>query len=162
MSKFRKKSNTSQEIPTSALPDIIFMLLFFFMVTTVMREAEVKVEQRLPRAEQIKKLEKKNLVSYVYVGKPRETGSFGSEPRIQVNDVFIPTTEIVQYVEEERSKLDEAEKNQLTMSLKVDKEAKMGIITDVQEEFKEANALKVMYSTPQEARTAGAATRANF
>lgn len=162
MGKFGKKSKTSQEIPTSALPDIIFMLLFFFMVTTVMREAEVKVEQRLPRAEQIKKLEKKTLVSYVYIGKPRETGAFGAEPRIQVNDVFIPTTEIVQFVEEQRSQLDEAEKNQLTMSLKVDKEAKMGLITDVQEEFKEANALKVMYSTPQETQAAQAARRANF
>lgn len=149
MSKFRKKSNTKQEIPTSALPDIIFMLLFFFMVTTVMRESTIKVEQRIPQAEQIKKLEKKNLVSYIYVGAPRETGAFGSEPRIQVNDVFVTTNDIVQFVEEERSKLDEVEKNQLTISLKVDKEAKMGLITDVQEELKEANALKIMYSAPQ-------------
>lgn len=162
MSKFKKKSKASQEIPTSALPDIIFMLLFFFMVTTVMREQEVKVEQKLPPAEQIKKLEKKNLVSYIYIGKPRETGAFGSEPRVQVNDVFIQPREIVQYVEEERSKLDEREKNQLTMSLKVDKEAKMGLITDVQEELKEANALKVMYSTPQETNIQRAGTQVNF
>ena len=162
MSKFRKKSNTSQEIPTSALPDIIFMLLFFFMVTTVMRESEVKVEQQLPRAEQIKKLEKKNLVSHIYIGKPREVSRFGAEPRIQVNDAFITTGEIVQFIEEERSKLDENEKNQLTMSLKVDSEAKMGLITDVQEEFKEANALKVMYATPKETRTAQAAARGDF
>lgn len=148
MSKFRKKSNTKQEIPTSALPDIIFMLLFFFMVTTVMREATIKVEQQLPKAEQIKKLERKKLVSYIYVGKPMEA-RFGSEPRIQVNDVFIGVGDIVQFIEEERSKLDEVEKNMLTMSLKVDSEAKMGLITDVQEEFKEANALRVMYSTPQ-------------
>ena len=150
MSKFRKKSNTKQEIPTSALPDIIFMLLFFFMVTTVMRENTVKVEQQLPRAEQIKKLEKVELVSYIYIGKPTETSVFGSEPRIQINDVFIDVKDVVQFVEEERSKLNEAEKNQLTISLKVDSEAKMGLITDVQEELKEANALKVMYSTPQE------------
>lgn len=149
MSKFKKKSNAKQEIPTSALPDIIFMLLFFFMVTTVMRESTIKVEQQLPRAEQIKKLEKKNLVSTVYIGKPMETRVYGSEPRIQVNDAFIDVKDIVQFVEEERSKLDEVEKNQLTMSLKIDSEAKMGLVTDVQEEFKEANALKVMYSTPQ-------------
>lgn len=152
MSKFGKKSNTKQEIPTSALPDIIFMLLFFFMVTTVMREASVKVEQQLPKAEQIKKLERKKLVSYVYIGRPMEQ-RFGSEPRIQVNDVFIGIGDIVQFIEEERSRLDEVEKSQLTMSLKVDSEAKMGLITDVQEEFKEANALKVMYSTPQAAPT---------
>lgn len=150
MSKFKKKSNAKTEIPTSALPDIIFMLLFFFMVTTVMRESEVKVEQDLPKATQLKKLEKKTLVSYVYVGKPRETHRYGQEPRIQVNDVFVSPSEIVQYVEQERSKLDENDQNKLTISLKVDDEAKMGLITDVQEELKEANALKVMYSTPQD------------
>lgn len=162
MSKFRKKSNTTQEIPTSALPDIIFMLLFFFMVTTVMREVDPKVEQQLPRAEQLKKLEKKNLVAHIYIGKPREVNRFGSEPRIQVNDVFITTEEIVQFIEEERANLDEREKNQLTMALKVDSEAKMGLITDVQEEFKEANALKVMYATPKETNTAAAARRVSF
>jgi biopolymer transport protein ExbD len=150
MAKFRKKAATKTEIPTSALPDIIFMLLFFFMVTTVMRESEIKVEQDLPKATQLRKLEKKNLVSYIYIGKPRETNRFGAEPRIQVNDVFLAPQEIVQHVEQERSKLDEADQNRLTMSLKVDDEAKMGLITDVQEELKEANALKVMYSTPQD------------
>ncbi|EMR00901.1 ExbD/TolR family protein [Cesiribacter andamanensis] len=149
MSKFKKKAAAKQEIPTSALPDIIFMLLFFFMVTTVMREAELKVEQNLPLATQLRKLEKKNLVSYLYIGKPRETHRFGSEPRIQVNDVFITPNEVVQFVEAERSGMNEADQNKLTMSMKVDKEAKMGLITDVQEELKKANALRVMYSTPQ-------------
>jgi biopolymer transport protein ExbD len=149
MSKFKKKANAKQEIPTSALPDIIFMLLFFFMVTTVMRESELKVEQNLPLATQLRKLEKKNLVSFIYVGKPRETHRFGTEPRIQVNDVLISPEQIIQYVEAERSGMNEADQNKLTMSLKVDKEAKMGLITDVQEELKKANALKVMYSTPQ-------------
>lgn len=150
MSKFKKKANAKTEIPTSALPDIIFMLLFFFMVTTVMRENETKVEQNLPKATQLKKLEKKNLVSYIYIGKPRETHRFGNEPRIQVNDVFISPEEVIQYIEQERAKLDEADQSRLTMSMKVDSEAKMGLITDVQEQFKEANALKVMYSTPQD------------
>ena len=150
MSKFKKKSNTKTEIPTSALPDIIFMLLFFFMVTTVMRESEIKVEQDLPKATQLSKLEKKTLVSYIYIGKPKETHRFGEEPRIQINDVFVTPSEIVQYVEQERSKLDESDQNKLTMSLKVDDESKMGLITDVQEELKRANALKVMYSTPQD------------
>ena len=158
MAKFGKKSKASQEIPTSALPDIIFMLLFFFMVTTVMRESEVKVEQELPKAEQLKKLEKKTLVSYIYIGRPKNSGQ-GSAPRIQVNDAFVEPKAIVQYVETERGKLKEEEKNQLTISLKVDKDAKMGIVTDVQEELKEANALKVMYSAPKGQNTAQAAAR---
>ena len=71
MAKFGKKSNTSQDIPTAALPDIIFMLLFFFMVTTVLRETDILVKQQLPRAVQLTKLERKSLVSYIYIGEPK-------------------------------------------------------------------------------------------
>ncbi|WKN41347.1 ExbD/TolR family protein [Tunicatimonas pelagia] len=151
MSKFKKKSSASQEIPTSALPDIIFMLLFFFMVTTVLRETTILVEQNLPRAEQLRKMQKKSLVSYIYIGKPKDTDRYGGEPRIQTNDVLISTDDVVQFVEAERTKLSEAERNQITMSLKVDDGAKMGLVSDVQQELREANALKVLYNTPPEA-----------
>lgn len=148
MSKFKKKSNASQDIPTSALPDIIFMLLFFFMVTTVLREQKILVEQNIPKATQLRKIERKSLVSYIYIGKPKEK-SLGSEPRIQVNDVFITTDDIIRFVQVEKDKLDESERNQITMALKVDDEAKMGIVTDVQLELRKANALKVMYNAIQ-------------
>lgn len=149
MSKFKKKSESSQDIPTAALPDIIFMLLFFFMVTTVLRETEIKVEQRIPRAEQLVKLEKKKLVTYLYVGKPKDQDAFGSEPLIQANDAFIGIDGIVQWVQQEKSKLREVERDQITISMKVDNETKMGIIVDVQTELREANARKIMYATPQ-------------
>lgn len=149
MSKFKKSSKASQEIPTAALPDIIFMLLFFFMVTTVLREVELLVNQQLPLATQLKKIERKSLVSYIYIGKPKNAKEFGVEPRVQVNDNFIGTKEIVQFVLTEKDKLDESERDQITMSLKIDKETKMGIVTDVQQELKEANALKVLYNTPR-------------
>ena len=148
MSKFKKKSTSSQDIPTAALPDIIFMLLFFFMVTTVLRETEIKVEQRIPRAEQLVKLEKKKLVTYVYVGKPKDK-SLGTEPLIQANDAFIGIENIVQWINEEKSKLAENERDQITVSMKVDNETKMGIIVDIQTELREANARKIMYATPQ-------------
>lgn len=148
MSKFKKKSESSQDIPTAALPDIIFMLLFFFMVTTVLRETEIKVEQRIPRAEQLVKLEKKKLVTYLYVGKPKDQ-ALGTEPLIQANDAFIGIDGIVQWVNQEKSKLSEVERDQITISMKVDNETKMGIIVDVQTELREANARKIMYATPQ-------------
>jgi biopolymer transport protein ExbD len=149
MSKFKKKSNASQDIPTAALPDIIFMLLFFFMVTTVLRKSDLMIEQRIPRAEQLTKIQRKSLVSHIYIGKPKPelVSKFGSEPRIQVNDVLVETKDIPNFVEERRALLDEAEKDKITMSLKVDEEAKMGIISDVQQQLKEVNALKVLYAT---------------
>ncbi len=146
MSKFKKSSNTQQEIPTAALPDIIFMLLFFFMVTTVMRETDIMVKQTLPRATQLTKIERKSLVSYIYIGEPRNTSLYGGEPKIQTNDVFVDANEIVQFVSQEKDKLSEVERDQITMSMKVDVDVKMGIISDVQQELREANARKVLYS----------------
>lgn len=147
MSKFKKSSNTQQDIPTAALPDIIFMLLFFFMVTTVMRETDIKVKQMLPRATQLTKIERKSLVSYIYIGEPKNTSLYGNEPKIQTNDVFVDTQDIVQFVNQEKDKLSEAERDRITMSMKVDVEVKMGIVSDVQQELREANALKVLYSS---------------
>ena len=147
MAKFGKKSNTSQDIPTAALPDIIFMLLFFFMVTTVLRETDILVKQQLPRALQLTKLERKSLVSYIYIGEPKQTNLYGKEPKIQVNDVFVEVSDIVLFVNQEKDKLNEAERDQITMSMKVDVDSKMGIVSDVQQELREANARKVLYSS---------------
>ncbi len=147
MSKFKKSSNTQQEIPTAALPDIIFMLLFFFMVTTVMRETDIMVKQQLPKATQLTKIERKSLVSYVYIGEPKNVSLFGNEPKVQTNDNFVEIPDIVLFVNQEKDKLSEAERDKITMSLKVDVGVKMGIVSDVQQEFREANALKVLYSS---------------
>jgi biopolymer transport protein ExbD len=146
MAKFKKKTNTSQDIPTAALPDIIFMLLFFFMVTTVLRESTIMVKQSIPKATQLRKLEQKKLVSYLYVGQPNDAKKFGAEPKIQANDAFIEIDGIIQFIEEEKGKLQENEKDQITISLKVDDETKMGIIADIQEKMRDVNARKLMYA----------------
>ena len=147
MNKFNINSKTSQEIPMSALPDIIFMLLFFFMVTTVVRPDEILVEQELPKATQLRKVEKKSLVSHFNIGAPKNVYQFGTEPKIQCNDVFIETRQIPQQVEEARAKLSEPEKDKLTIALKIDEEVKMGIVSDVETQLKEVNALKIIYNT---------------
>ncbi|MCK5467561.1 MAG: biopolymer transporter ExbD [Cyclobacteriaceae bacterium] len=151
MAKFKKKSKTSQDIPTAALPDIIFMLLFFFMVTTVLRESTIMVKQSIPKATQLRKLEQKKLVSYLYVGKPTDTKKFGAEPKIQANDAFIEIEGIIQFIEEEKGKLAENEKDQITISIKVDDETKMGIVADIQEKMRDVNARKLMYAASRRA-----------
>lgn len=149
MSKFKKKVNTKQEIPTSSMPDVVFMLLFFFMVTTKMRETSINVEQKMPQATQLKKLVKKSLVSYLYIGKPKKVDEFGMEPKIQANDVFIETKNIIQWVNTEKAKLDEVDRDAVTISLKVDVEAKRGLIADVESELRKANARRILYSANQ-------------
>ena len=146
MSKFKKKAQAKQEIPTSSMPDVVFMLLFFFMVTTKMRETNINVEQRMPQATQLKKLAKKSLVAYLYIGAPKKSDEFGVEPKIQANDVFIETKGIIQWVNIEKSKQDEVDRDAITVSLKVDNKAKRGLIADVETELRRANARKILYS----------------
>ena len=150
MSKFRKDSKKDTPgISTASLPDIVFMLLFFFMVTTVMRETTIMVQQSLPQATEIQKLEKKSLVSYIYIGSPveRMQGTYGTKARIQLNDAFATIDDIPQYISAERTSRDEKEVPFMTTSIKADQNTKMGIVTDVKQELRKANALKINYST---------------
>ncbi len=147
MSRFKQKGG--KEVPaisTSSLPDIIFMLLFFFMVTTTMRQADVLVRNNLPQATDVQKLEKKSLVSFIYVGPPTNK-KYGTESRIQLNERFATIEEIQEFIFKEREARNEADKKKLITSLKVDKETKMGVVTDIKQELRQANALKVVYSS---------------
>lgn len=150
MSKFaKKKSGDLPAVNTASLPDIVFMLLFFFMTVTVMKDNTVKVENTLPNATEIKKLEKKDRVITIYVGAPtREYQKvFGSEPKIQLNDKFANPTDVGDFILQERAKKSQELQNVLTTSLKVDKNASMGLISDIKLELRKVNALKVNYTT---------------
>ena len=159
----KKKKKTLGAISTASLPDIVFMILFFFMVSTTMREVELLIELKgsdLPTATEIKKLEKKSLVSYIYVGKPLQQyqKTYGTEPKIQLNSSFAELSDIYEYILAdiyeyilaERAERDEAEVPFMTTSLKVHKDTKMGIITDIKQELRKASALKINYSARQD------------
>lgn len=149
MSKFKKKkSGDLPAISTASLPDIVFMLLFFFMVATVMRENTLMIQNQLPVADQIEKLDKKNPISYIYAGKPSKGyEKFGTEARLQLNDKFAAVNEITAFVNAERAALREELIPFLTISLKVDKDANMGIVGDIKQELRKVNALKINYTT---------------
>lgn len=150
MSKFKKKkSGDLPAISTASLPDIVFMLLFFFMVVTVMRDTSIKVKNRLPFADQVEKLEKKDLIMYIYAGEPSERyqSVAGTEARIQLNDKYASLKDIKQFVFEERQDTREELKQALTAGLKVDKETNMGLVSDIKTELREAEALKITYIT---------------
>jgi biopolymer transport protein ExbD len=154
MATFKRKSGKGTPgISTASLPDIVFMLLFFFMVSTTMRETEMKVSVKLPEASEVVKLEKKSLVSYIYVGTPARQyqGIYGTDSRIQLNDTFKTLVDIRDFVTSERDALSESDRAMLTISLKIDEQTRMGIVTDVKQELRKASALKISYS----ARKAG-------
>ena len=145
------KKEGKKEIPaisTASLPDVVFMLLFFFMTITTMRDQEVLVQTKLPSATEVQKLEKKSLVSYIYIGQPTKAmqAKFGTSPRIQLNDSYRTTRDILEFVAAERDKLSENERAQMTICLKADENTRMGIISDVKQEVRRANALKISYA----------------
>ncbi len=150
MSKFRKSGG--KELPpisTASLPDIVFMLLFFFMVSTTMREVTLLVNIKLPSATELSKLEKKSLVSYIYVGEPKKEFQkvFGVAPRIQLNDQWANVGDIQDYIIAEREARDEADQKLMITSLKIDENTKMGIVTDIKQELRKSAALHINYSS---------------
>lgn len=150
MSKFKKKKDGGlPPISTASLPDIVFMLLFFFMVATVIKEDNLLIENKLPSADQIEKLDKKNPVSYIYIGKPSANyvDKYGSEARIQLNDKYAGVEDIAPFIAAERAALREELLPKLTIALKVDSEANMGLVSDVKQELRKVNALKINYTT---------------
>ncbi|BDW92825.1 MULTISPECIES: biopolymer transporter ExbD [Flavobacteriaceae] len=150
MAKFtKKKDGDLPAVSTASLPDIVFMLLFFFMTVTTMKDSSLMVANTLPNASEIKKLEKKDRVIYIYVGTPTQEYQkvFGTEPKIQLNDKFANVDEVGSFILAERAKKPQELQNVLTTALKVDKEANMGLITDIKQQLREVNALKVNYTT---------------
>ena len=150
MSRFKKKKGGgTPAMSTASLPDIVFMLFFFFMVTTVMRETTLIVENSIPKASEIKKIEDKSLCSYIYVGAPVSgmKTKFGAEPRIQLNDSFKLASDIQEFVAAKREATAEEKKPQLITCIKADVDAKMGLITDIKQELRKAQAFKINYAT---------------
>ena len=150
MSKFKKKKGGDlPAISTASLPDIVFMLLFFFMVATVMRDNTLMVTNTLPGADQVQKLDKKDRVMYIYAGKPsmRYQDKFGTEARIQLNDKFATVRDVAAFVLAEKASKRQELQNVLPTALKVDGDTKMGLISDIKQELRKVNALKINYTT---------------
>ena len=130
--KFSRKTKISSEIPTSSMPDIIFMLLIFFMVTTVLREYS-GLPVNIPKAEKIEKLKGKRHTAHIWVSK---------EGLVSINDRLFAVEDVAKIMYDKR-----VSDPQVVVSLKADEEAKMGLISSIHEELREADALKLNYST---------------
>jgi len=147
-SHFKKKSNTKEEIPTASLPDIIFMLLIFFMVTTVLRETTVQVRTTLPQAEALTKIDQKRLVTYIYIGPRKLENNRIGETGVQIDDALVEDVGSIRTIMYRKL----IEQPKLIVSIKSDQQSEMGIVMDVQQELLEAGTLRVNYSTKRDLR----------
>jgi len=132
--KFEKRrASTKQEIPTASMPDIVFMLLLFFMVTTTLRTIDVHVKFTLPSAKAVEKIESKRLVQYIWVGK---------SGHIQINDDIVKLSDVEPIMYQKRKDMP-----RVIVSLRIDKNTDMGEVTDIQQELRKASCLRINYST---------------
>ena len=146
MSKFNKGEKRGMpELNTSSLPDLVFSILFFFMCITHMREDNPLVYVNTPRADQVVKLENKSLVTTILVGRPKDK-KYGVESRIQFNDDFLELENVVPKMTQARQSMKEADQPKMQVSLKIDKDTKMGIVTELKTQLRKAQTLKISYS----------------
>ena len=149
MGKFNKSGKKEMpELNTASMPDLVFAILFFFMVTTTMRSETLMVQMKLPSASEVQKLEKKSLVTYINIG-PAVDANLGTGTQMQLNDRFAQVEDIQNYIAQEKASMNEADQPLMTVSIKADENTRMQYITDVKQALRQAYALKISYSARQ-------------
>ncbi len=144
MSKFTSNRRLAVSVNTSALPDIVFMLLFFFMVVTVFRDQQLLLRIDLPQADRVQKLQHRSLINEIYIGIPRDK-AFGQHPVIQINDAFVRIEQVQAAVKGLVARVPKFQRAQMKTSLKVDQRVEMGIVTDVKTELRKAEQYQINY-----------------
>lgn len=149
---FRRSRREIPALNTAALPDLIFVVLFFFMIVTHMREVQMKVEYQLPQGEDLERLTRKSAVSHIFIGRPAAElqRTMGNETRIQLNDKFATVSDIAAFVKSERQQMSSEDAPHMTVSIKADRQTPMGIITDVKQALRQSYALRIHYSATKE------------
>lgn len=148
MSMFSHRRHQVPGLNTASLPDLIFTVLFFFMIVTHMQKDVVKVKYRVPQGTELTRLTKKTAVTYIYIGHPstkvQNSGKYNT--RVQINDKFVSIDKIADYVSAEQARMSPEDRRQMTVSIKADKDTPMGIITEVKQALRLANATRITYS----------------
>ena len=143
-----------QGVPTlnvASMPDLIFTVLFFFMIVTHMRSDEVKVRLEVPAGSEVKKLTGHPAIINIYIGRQgdRETRSLDNTWLVQLNGDLVSPSEIPARINAIRSKLSPENADRLTVSFRADRHAPMGLVSDVKQALQQAYALKINYSATE-------------
>lgn len=148
MIQFRRRLRGVPELNTASLPDLIFTVLFFFMIVTHMREVTLKVKYRVPQGTELTRLTKKSAVVYLYIGMPITSldKATGQPMQVQLNDRLVRIDEIADYVSAERDRMSPEDQQQMIISIRADKHTSMATINQVKQELRNAKALKISYS----------------
>lgn len=155
MSRFkRRQSNSVPGLNLAAMPDLIFTVLFFFMIVTHMRDVDPKVQYNVPQGTELTKEANKSGLVYIFIGKPVDAQGriVSNETRIQMGDRYVTMAEIGDEIAKARNSMSEEDRQRLTVSIRADRDTEMGIINDVKQELRKAGALNINYSAEEIAK----------
>lgn len=147
-----RRRSSVPALNTSSLPDLIFTVLFFFMVATHMRKVSLKVKYTVPQGTELTRLTKKSAVSYIYIGRPVGANGAvrGGESRIQLNDKYASPADIIDYMAAEKQRMQPEDRQRMTVSVKADRGTRMALISQVKMALRKANVRKISYSAEKE------------
>ena len=154
MSRFRRRNHEVPGLNLASMPDLIFTVLFFFMIVTHMQQTELKVRYVVPQGTELEKTGHKGSVVYLYIGHPiDEQGQVVSEEtRIQVNDHYVSVYEIPGAIAEAREQMSNEDRMRMTVNVHADRDTDMGTINDVKQALRQAGALRINYSATEKAK----------
>ena len=152
MSRFRRRNHEVPGLNLASMPDLIFTVLFFFMIVTHMRQTELKVRYVVPQGTELEKTGHKGSVVYLYIGRPVDAQGqvTGDEERVQINDRYVTVDEIPTAIAEARDKMSSEDRMHMIVSIHADKGTDMGLVSDVKQALRQAGALRINYSATQE------------
>jgi len=142
-SKFHTKRHNVPSLNMASMPDLIFTVLFFFMIVTHMRSDEVKVRYEVPKGTEMRKLTNKSSVVNIYIGR------IGDDWRVQLNGDLVTVKDIPARIENLRAAMSPENAEHLTVSLRADRHTPMGIISDVKQALQKSYALRINYSATE-------------
>ncbi len=142
MINFRKRSHDVPALNTASLPDLIFSVLFFFIIVTHMRQDEVKVKYRVPQGRELSDLAHKSSFMHIYIGKP---AGGGTGYRIQMDSKVVGIEELADRLARRRSEMSPEDGGQPTVAITADKDVDMNTVMQVKQALRTANTLKVVF-----------------
>ena len=149
-----RRNRRLREVPmlnTASLPDLIFTVLFFFMIVTHMRTTTSKVQYALPQGTELKRLVKKSAVTYIYIGRAMpETTREMSAYKVQLNNRVGTIGEVASFVANEKKRMNPDDQVKMTVSIKADRSTPMYVINAVRRAVRAGGATRINYSAERE------------
>ena len=144
---FRRPDHSVPELNMASLPDLIFTVLFFFMIVTHMRDVEKKVTYEVPAGTEVEKAAHKSAVVHIYIGKPLDGSS--DKYQLQLNNELTTVSSIRQFIDAERRRMSPEDQERLTVSIEADRDVPMSMINDVKQALRQSYALNVSYAATE-------------